>query len=494
MAMWISLAAYMGLIVWIVVRGARQTKNMADYSVGNLAFSPWTVGLSLAAGMTSAATFIINPGFVAYFGLSGVWAMAVFMPAGALLSLVVLSKGFRRIGQNIKAVTLAQWIGIRYQNPTFALFFAFLALLSMTFIVLICVGMTQVLSFALQTPPIPTLIVGVLFIFGYMMFGGANSMVYTNVIQAFIKVFVGIALLASGWIHFSEGFGGFLSRLEAIDPNLIMAYNPTSPLFRDFFEVVICQFIVGIAIVCQPHIITRSLFLKSEKDVNVYLWVSSGVLLFFFFVVFVGLFVRLDFPDLTIQGQPISVDKVMSMYVTQHFASPWNILMVIGIFSAGIATLEGLIQSLSATLTSDLIKPVAGTWLLRTETNPSGWISEWILHKVVIVLMALGAIGLSYLQIIQPDLSVGIFAQAGVYGYFSAAFVPVLFGTFLPKVKAIVPVVGSLVALATHFGIYFLRLTPYLAEGTRNPGISAAFAVVISVAVSGLLHLIQSRK
>ena len=494
MAMWLSLGAYMGLVVFIVVRGALRTKSMADYAVGSLAFSPWAVGLSLAAGMTSAATFIINPGFVAYFGMSGVLSMAVFMPIGALLSLIVMSKGFRKIGADVKALTLAQWIGVRYQSKGFALFFGFLSLLLITFIVLICVGMTQVLTKALGTPLLPTLVCSVTFIFGYMMFGGANSMVYTNVIQAFIKVFVGLVLLLSGYEHFAEGLSGFLLKLSTIDPLMAEAYNPQSPLFRDFFEVVICQLIVGVAIVCQPHIITRSLFLKNERDVNRYLLVSCIVLMFFFFVVFVGLYARLDFPDLMLGGQVIGVDKVMSAYVTTHFSPGLSILMVIGIFSAGIATLEGLIQSVSATLTSDFIKPLAGKYLLKSADNAGGLFSEFVLHKLVIVLLAAVAIWLSYNQLTNPDLSVGIFAQTGVYGYFSAAFVPVLFGTFLKGVPKGVPMVSAGVALVTHFGIYYGRLTPYMQEGTRNPGISTAIAIVVSVAVGGLMYIILKKE
>ncbi len=40
MVVWVSLLAYMSVIVFIVIRGALKTKNMADYVVGSLAFSP----------------------------------------------------------------------------------------------------------------------------------------------------------------------------------------------------------------------------------------------------------------------------------------------------------------------------------------------------------------------------------------------------------------------------------------------------------------------
>jgi sodium/pantothenate symporter len=55
-----------------------------------------------------------------------------------------------------------------------------------------------VLTRSLNLEVLPTLIAVVVFTFGYMMFGGANSMVYTNTVQAFLKLTVAIILLTSG--------------------------------------------------------------------------------------------------------------------------------------------------------------------------------------------------------------------------------------------------------------------------------------------------------
>ena len=284
-ATWILIIFYTIVTLIIVIRGALKTKTVADYALGNVGFSPIAVGLALAASMTSAATFIINPGFVAYYGISAVWSMAIFLPLGALVSLYVMTKGFRKQGQTVKALTMAQWIGKRYQSPSFALFFAFLSLLLITFIVLICVGLTAILSQALNVEPLYVLIALVVFVFGYVMFGGANSMVYTNFLQAMVMLVVAVILLGSGYEHFSGGVKGFLDKLNAIDPNLASFNNPESPLFRDYFEIIFCQLVVGVAIVCQPHIITKSLLLKNEKDTNTYLLYGMVVQMIFFMVI-----------------------------------------------------------------------------------------------------------------------------------------------------------------------------------------------------------------
>ena len=62
---WALILVYATVILFFVVRGALKTKSLSDYAVGNINFSPTLVALSLAASMTSAATFVINPGFIA---------------------------------------------------------------------------------------------------------------------------------------------------------------------------------------------------------------------------------------------------------------------------------------------------------------------------------------------------------------------------------------------------------------------------------------------
>lgn len=480
---WILVSVYLLVTLFFVIRGASKTKSIADYALGSLTFSPYAVGLSLAASMTSAATFIINPGFVAYYGVSGIISMALMLPLGALISLVVFTKGFRKVGNVIKAMTMAQWIGARYKNEAFATYFAFLSLLLITFVVLICVGLTKVLSGMLNTGELATLAVIICVVFGYMMFGGANSMVYTNMVQALLMIVVAILLLGSGLEHFKDGFNGFLAKLAAVDPMLARPLNPDSFLFRDLFEVVFCQIVVGIAIVCQPHIITKSLLLKKDSDVNRYLVTGIVVEVLFFMVVAAGLYARLSFPALEIAGEPLLVDNVISAYVLQEFSWVLGLVVIMGLISAGISTLEGLIQSLSTTVTSDIL----GTFYKKAGKTMK---NEVIVNRLVIVILALISFFFSYQQLVAPDLSVGIFAQNGVYAYFSAAFIPVLFGIFFKRVPLAVPVAGAVVAVLVHFGIYYGRITPYMQEAVRNPGVAAALAICASFTISMGIYLI----
>lgn len=481
----ILLVLYMAVIVFFVVRGALRTKSLQDFAVGT-GFSPVIVGLSLAANVTSAATFIINPGFVAVYGWSGFLAMSIVMPIGLFLSLIILTKSFQKIGSTTKALTLAQWIGNRFQNPVHGRIIGFLSLLLITFIVLICVGIVKVLANALGASELYVLLGLVIFVFGYTMFGGANSMIKNNAVQAVMIGIVAVILLFSGVQYFDAGLSGFLDKLNAIDPLLTKRYNPESPLFRDFFEVVVCNFIIGVAIVCQPHIITRSLMLRSEKDTNKYLLTSVLVLTLFFSVLIIGLFARIQMPDLMQNGVPVSLDSIVSLYVVNRFTPYVGVIVIFGLLAAGLSTLEGLVQSVSTSITNDIILPFSKkNYSDKQKRN---------LNRIVIIVLGIISILMSYDQLINPNLSVGIFAQNGVYMFFSAAFVPILFGIFLKDVPPRSPLLATITAVVVYVAVYYGGLTPYTSGEVRNPAVAGALAIMISLLVGGVSYLILKRK
>jgi len=488
-ASWILILVYMAVILFFVIKGALKIKDMKDYAVGNVNFSPIAVGLALAASMTSAATFIINPGFIALYGFSAVISYGFALPLAAMVSLVLFTKGFRKHGTGVKALTMAQWMGTRYNSKNYGFFFAVLSLLLVTFIVLIVVGLTKVLAKSLNVDELYVLIGLVTFIFGYMMFGGANSMVYTNTIQAVIMIVVAFILLGSGYEHFSSGIHQLIEKMNSIDPKLTGFFNDSSFLFRDFFEIIIAQMIIGIAIVCQPHIITKSLLLKSDKDVNRYLTVGVITQSLFFLVVISGLWARFAFPDLTLNGTRLKMDGIISAYVVKEFPVYVGLIVILGLISAGISTLEGLIQSLSTTITTDIIVPISKLKFNDIELKHPKLIV--IINRAVIVLLAVVTIYLSYEQLINPKLSVAILGQNGVYAYFSAAFIPILSGMFSKNINKFVPIVSSVVAVVVHFTMYFGKLQiPFSVATGENPGVAAATAIVVSTLLAFILSRI----
>ncbi|MBL7473713.1 sodium:solute symporter family transporter [Robertkochia sediminum] len=477
----VALAVFVLLMIGMVLKSRTTADNLKSYAVGSLSFSPLMVALALASSLTSAATFIINPGFISLYGMGAYLAFGVVMPLAIFIALVFLMKRFRKYGVNVGSLSIADWVGKRFDSSFLQKLFGALSILLIAFIVLICVGITKVISKAIDVQELYVLIGLVIVVFTYIMFGGANSLVYTNSAQAVVMVIVaGILLYSGAHTIFSGGGEDLFSQLKGIDPQLVEPFNKTSPLFRDFFEVVVCNAVIGIAIVCQPHILTKSLMLKKDSEVNRFLLYSILLLILFFSVVFVGFYARAYFPDLMFEGELLQMDGIIPAFVIARFPGYISLLLIIGLIAAGLSTLEGLIQSLPTSLTNDLFLPLTG--------KDSEHSSAMKINRVITVCIAVVVVFLSYQQLVSPNLSVAIFAQNGVYAFFSAAFVPVFFGIFTKTKNKIIPTVGTLTALLVYYSVYYLELTPYMQDvSPKNPAIASALSLMCSFAVASVI-------
>ncbi len=467
---WTLFLLYMLAIIGLTWWNRRKAATMSAFAVGTRSLPPFLVGLSLAANMTSVATFVINPGLVHAFGWAGVVGYGIAAPLGIFVGLIVTSKRFRRVGDRVTALTVPQWVGERYGDRRLTLFFAVASLLQITFLVLIVTGIALVLMSVLSLPMWAALAIVVGFTFAYILFGGASVHIWSNTMQAVIMVVVAVLLLASGAEFFAGGIGAFFDRLAAVGPHYASVTNPASLLFRDLFEVLVANFIIGLAIIMQPHLMSKALYLRSERDVNRYLATAMVVGTVFTSVLLVGLFARLSL------GGGLAPDRVVATYIATDFSPPLRAVIMLGVLAAGFSTLEGVILALSTIFANDLYGSLA---------RLAGVAADRIGGRLLVVgrafLIALAPVTflLARDQILNPSLSVAIFAQNGVYGLFAATFAPVLFGMFSRRASKGLAFAAALTALTVHFGMYYGQLTMY----HNNPAVPAACAIVASTLV-----------
>ena len=482
---WGLLSIYIVITSMLAYRGWRRTRSMEGFAVGNRDMSPVFVGLSLAAQLTSVATFMINPGLVHAYGISAFLGMGVAASLGIIIGVTVLSKGFRRTGQSMAVLTLPGWFGNRYNSRALTVLFAVLSLALITFVVLILVAMALVLVHMLDVPKWAALAGIIVFVFGYVLLGGSNTSVYTNSVQTVLMMVVAVVLVGSG-VHFlADGPAAFLDKLGKVDAALVGAVNPSSPYFRNFFEVLVCNFIVGLAIVCQPHIVTKALCLRQDRDVNTYLATAIGVGMVFMLVMMVGLYARLS-----LSTTP-RIDLVVPTYINTQFSPLTSVIIGIGVLCAGISTLEGLLLALSAILASDLFFPVLQRNMTGKSAEETG---RWALRLARLGLACLGAVafGLSMYQIEHPTGgSVAIFAQYGIYCLFAVSFAPVVFGLFSKTAtsrSAMASAVGALVVyLAAFVDGRFLHIGPL----HNNPAVLATYSIFVGTAIMAGAALMQ---
>ena len=475
---WGLFAAYMIATSWLAWLGHKKTGDMKTFAIGKGDMNPAVVGVTLAASIASTATFVINPGFVYVHGVSGLIHLGGAVNLGIIVGLVSMSVGFRKLGAKSSAVTLPQWIGNRYQSRGLAIFFALVSLLYLSFVVLIVGGLSIVMQQTLGLSNIESLVLIITFVFGYVFVGGAYAHAYTNTLQGCIMVVIAAIIVASGLPHFFAGFGQVGAELAAVDPNLLEHTNPTSSLFNSFFSVYVSGFVIGFALVCQPHIMTKALFVKSNRDVKKFLAVSIGVGVVFSGMLLVGLYAHLaDIPAAQLARQ----DNVMMAYIANTFSPTMIAIITVALMAAGMSTLDGILVALSTIAANDLFLNVAEKrWLANASSEEKGRIAH-LASRLTLILMGI----LAFVIALHPPKLLGIFGQVGVYGLVAASTVPILFGIALPWVHRNTAFAAAVAGLAGHFGLYFSGYS-------ANPGVTATYGVFASVAAA-LVAMVAAR-
>jgi sodium/pantothenate symporter len=448
---WGLFLGYMALTSYLAWLGHKKTKDIRSFAVGGGNMHPVIVGITLAASIASTATFVINPGFVYVHGLSAFMHLGVAAGAGVIAGLLIMSTGFRRVGAKTGAITLPGWLGERYQSRAMSVIFAAINLLSLSFVVLIVGGLSIVMQHTLGLSNFESLLLIIGFVFSYIFIGGTYAHAYTNTLQGIIMVGISLVIVGSGLSHLGSGW---LDRLGAVDPNLVSTINPASPLFGSFFTVYVSGFVIGFALVSQPHIMTKALYVKSDKAVRQYLGVTIVVSLAFSALLLVGLYAHLmDLPRSAFID-PVSglfrQDRVMTVYLASTFSPALLAVITVALLAAGMSTLDGILVALSSIAGNDLFLGLTKDNLLKHKSPEQQAKLAHRASQLLLVAMGVAALVIS----LDPPKLLGIFGQLGVYGIAAAATVPILFGIVFPKLSKAPALTAALVGLVVHFALY----------------------------------------
>lgn len=476
---WTLFVAYLAGTAWLGWLGYRRTSDFGTFAVGNRNMHPVVVGITLAASVASAATFIINPGFVYVDGFSAWFHMVAATCIGFVTMLYVLSIRFRRIGEQSGALTLPDWVGKRYRSRAFALWFSLLNLLSFAFVVLLVGGISIVMQSLLGISNAAALAITLVFVTGYVFVGGTYAHVLTNVLQGSLMTAVTVLILgACVWVAVEQP-GSVVERLRAIDPNLVALVNEEGRLFNGVFSIYVAGFVVGAVLVCQPHILTKALYVRADQDVRRYLLVFTVIIVLFFLLGTAGFAAHLVVPPEALLDPATGEfrqDLVMTVFLRTLFPEWVFVLTSVVLLAAAMSTLDGLLVSISTITANDLVLnlfPDGGG-------NPEERMRRALrTSHVVLVVIAIAA----FLVNLHPPRLLGIFGQVGVYGLAIAAAPPLLLGVLCERVSLALVWSGSAIAIAIHFVLFFYgaSLFPDSPLTFANPGVTAAIAALATI-------------
>ena len=455
--------------------GMKKTKDMKGFSIGNKDMNPFLIGITMAASISSTATFVINPGFVYAHGFSAYLHYGVAASLGILAAFILISKGFRALGDAQGSLTIPDWIFHRYGSRGLSLFFAIINLLSVTFVVLILVGCSLLMSSLFPIDQKVALTITLLFVFSYVLMGGTYAHAYTNTFQGMMMLVISAFLFFHGLKYFE---GGFFNALESVSANYAMAFNPESPLYYDVFSVFISGFIITFALMLQPHILTKILYIKKDEDVNKFIGTTFVVGVFFGLMLFIGFYAKLS--GIVVERQ----DAVVTQYIINEFGAgtfgPYLLTFIsLTMLAAGMSTLDGILVALSAMVVNDIYLP-----LKRKKGEVIDHKQGLKLSRYVLVGVGLFSYALAY----NPPKLVGLFAQKGVYGLAAASIVPILFGVLIKRPMPIwIVSTSAFIGLGGH-------LIMNLFLGVVNPAVSSTIAIFLSFGFFVSAMIISQKK
>ena len=268
-----SFALYIGIAIWSRVR------TTEGFYVAGRGVSAVANGMATAADWMSAASFISMAGLIAFMGADGsVYLMG--WTGGYVLLALLIAPFLRRFGW----YTVPDFVAARYYSNTARIVAVIAAIfISFTYVAGQMRGVGVVFSRFLGVSVEAGVLIGMVIVAVYAIWGGMKGITYTQVAQycvlivAYLVPAIAIALVLTGIPIPQLAIGNVLPRLDGLSTELgLDAYSTAfTNLSRINVFAITMALMVGTA--GLPHVIVRFYTVKSVRAAR---WSAGWALLF----------------------------------------------------------------------------------------------------------------------------------------------------------------------------------------------------------------------
>jgi sodium/proline symporter len=344
----IAMAIFFGIGMASVMKS---TSKVNDYLIAGRSISPVSAGLSAVASNNSGFMFIGAIGFTYVYGYAAVWLFFAWI-AGDYLSWMFVHKRLRALSETRDSHSVAGFLahdGKGYDRRLQIL----LGGLTIVFLSLYAAAQLKAggkaLEATLEWAPSTGIIIGTVMVVAYSFAGGIRASIWTDIAQSTVMI-AAMLLLVIVCHRDVTPIGQLSGALAAIDPKLLELSPADASL--GVFPYALGWFIAGFGGVGQPHMIIRTMTVKSPEDIptmrrTYFTW----YILFSVFTMLVGLYARVYF-----DGQPALFDKetALPMLASAHLAPLLVGFILAALFAATMSTADSQVLASSASITQDI--------------------------------------------------------------------------------------------------------------------------------------------
>ena len=193
---------------------------LEEYFLGSRSMGGFVLAMTVVASYTSASSFIGGPGVAYTVGLSWVLLAMIQMPT-VFLTIGVLGKRFAMEARAMNAVTITDYLRVRYGSDavailcSLALLVFFVAAMTAQFI-----GGARLFQAITGYPYEVGLALFGITVIAYTALGGFRAVVLTDAMQGIVMTVASVVVLLAV-VQAGGGMEACMLRLKAIDPGLI---------------------------------------------------------------------------------------------------------------------------------------------------------------------------------------------------------------------------------------------------------------------------------
>ncbi|SDO13540.1 sodium:solute symporter family protein [Halobacillus aidingensis] len=473
--MWIGLVLLLIIIGYLGYLGYKKTNTVSDFSIAGESLGPVILGLAYAATFFSASTFIGYPGWAYQWGFSSIWIFLTLIIASPL-GLIVVAKRARKMNMTQKSLSLADWLGDRYNSDFIRVGTALVCLFNIFYIAAQFAAGAWIFNTLLDIPYTIGLIIIAVLVVAYVYTGGSYADIYTDAAQAVLMAIMGVLVFISVFWMFpgglTEGFTSISQTLADRDPSMVSLINPSSIVFYSV-PAIIGAFIIQFAFSSQPQLFNKVLALKDPRDMRKMIMVYVFASFCFILVIFGGLFASVT---VTVD----EIDQAILSYVLQAFPPIVAAFLGIVVIAAAMSTTDGIFVVMSTLVANDIYRKflVPRGYVKATQEQADRTALKISRYSVLVV----GVI--SFILVLNPPASIGMFIWIGISGVASGTLGPLLVGLFFPNIAT---TSAAKISLVSGVGAYVLIIILNFEKSTMAAGAWAVLVGVFAMLVAGYM-------
>ena len=469
-AMIIAFVLYLGMMVFVGLRNAKNNNSASDFFLGGRKVGPWVTALSAEASDSSAWLLMGLPGLCYLGGFKETFWTAIGLIAGTYLAWLFIAKSLRKCSITYKdSITIPEFLSNRFNDKTHIL-----SIVSVFFIVVFFtiytasgfVACAKLFNSVFGLSWNTGLIIGFVIILSYTILGGYRAVCTTDFIQGsliFIAfVISGIVIIASlgGVGNAVEQVANFTERATSgeFGAAMLKAFtgNKTFGTMSAVSAFAWCLGYFG-----MPHIIVRFTGCRSNKEITTarrvgIIWMIISYIgailigtLGTAYLLNKGILLGADPAEVTTAGLKVlgagTQEAVFSHTMQKMFPAFIAGLFLCGILAAAMSTADSQLLSASSAIGQDIYKG-----LIKKDASDKNVL---LVSRISVFIIAI----LGLLLALNPNSSIfGLvsFAWSGFGGTFGPL---ILLALYWKRTTAIGAVAGLICGGVTDVVWHYLH-------------------------------------